>query len=88
MAGYDSSKLRLVTQDFEGTGAKLWFYTTAADSDATITGAGYFANGAKMGMSVGDIVDAIGTTGPKYKRYQVSAVGATTATVAAPTAIT
>ncbi len=88
MAGYDSSKLRLVTQDVEGTGAKLWFYTTAADADATIVGAGYFANGAKMGMAVGDLVDCVATTGPKYKRYQVSAVGAVTATVAAPTAIT
>jgi hypothetical protein len=88
MAGYDSTKLRLISQDIGAGVAKLWFYTTAADADATILGAGYFANGAKMGMTVGDLVDVVGTTGPKYKRYQVSAVGATTATVVAPTAIT
>lgn len=88
MAGYDSSQLRLVTQDFEGTKAKLWFYTTAADADGTIVGAGYFANGVKAGMAVGDLVDVVATTGPKYKRYQVASLSTTAATVAAPTAIT
>jgi len=88
MAGYDPTRLRLVTQDFEGSNAKLWFYTTAADADATIVGAGYFANGVKMGMAVGDLVDVVATTGPKYKRYQVASLSTTAATVAAPNAIT
>jgi hypothetical protein len=88
MAGYDSTKLSLVTQDFEGTAAKVWKYATAADADATIVGAGYFADGVAKGMAVGDLVDVIATTGPKYKRYQVASLGATAATVAAPTAIT
>ncbi len=40
-------------------------------------------------MVAGDIVDVVATTGPKYKRYQVTAVTAGgAATVAAPTAIT
>ena len=66
-----------------------WIYVTAADADATIAGAGYFADGAAKGMGVGDIVDVVATTGPKYKRYQVTAVTAGgAATVAAPTAIT
>ncbi len=67
-----------------------WLYVTASDADATIVGAGYFADGAAKGMAVGDVVDVVATTGPKYKRYQVTAVSAATgtATVSAPTAIT
>lgn len=89
MAGYDTSKLRLATDDFSGNVARRWDYTTAADADATIVGAGYFTDGYKKGMRVGDIVDVVATTGPKYKRYQctVATVGGA-CTVAAPTAIT
>lgn len=68
--------------------ARHFDYTTAADSDATIVGASYFSDGVSKGMRVGDLVDVIGTTGPKYKRYQVASVSGTAATVAAPTAIT
>jgi hypothetical protein len=40
-------------------------------------------------MQVGDLVDVVATTGPHYKRYQVTAQDGTgTVTVAAPTAIT
>lgn len=89
MAGYDSSKLRLSAQGIEGSypGAKLWVYTTAADALATINGAGYFANGVDFGMAVGDLVDVIATTGPKYIRLQVASVSGHAATTAAPTAI-
>ena len=67
-----------------------WLYVTASDADATIIASGYFADGAAKGMTVGDVVDVVATTGPKYKRYQVTAVSAATgaATVAAPVAIT
>lgn len=85
---YDSSKLSLIVEDIGNQGAAVWRYTTAADSDATIVGAGYFADGVTRGMKVGDLVDAIATTGPKYKRYQVASVSGAAATVAAPTAIT
>lgn len=87
---YVPDNLRLVTVDIEGRIAKIWNYTTAADADATVVGAGYFSDGAFKGMAVGDIVDVIATTGPKYKRYQCTVANATTgaATVAAPTAIT
>lgn len=88
MAGYDGTKLRLSTQDVQGGVAKLWIYTTASDADATIVGAGYFSDGVTRGMAVGDLVDAVATTGPKYKRYQVASVSGNAATVAAPTAIT
>jgi hypothetical protein len=67
-----------------------WLYVTASDADATIVAGGYFADGAAKGMVIGDVVDVVATTGPKYKRYQVTAVSAATgaATVAAPIAIT
>lgn len=85
---YTPATLRLATDDFSGNVARRWDYTTASDADATIVGSGYFSDGAKRGMKVGDLVDAVATTGPKYKRYQVTVVGATAVTVAAPTAIT
>jgi hypothetical protein len=66
----------------------VWNYITTSDSDGTITGAGYFSDGVLKGMKVGDLVDVIATTGPKYKRYQVASVSGNAATVAAPTAIT
>lgn len=67
---------------------RFFRYTTAADADATIVGASYFSDGVTKGMRVGDVVDVIATTGPKYKRYQVASVSGDAATVAAPTAIT
>lgn len=79
----------LVSGGIEGRVPQIWTYSTA-DADATIVGASYFADAYNKGMRVGDLVDAVNPTGPKYKRYQCSAVNATTgaATVAAPTAIT
>lgn len=71
-----------------GIKPRVFLYQTASDSDGTIVGAGYFSDGVTKGMRVGDIVDVIATTGPKYKRYQVASVSGAAATVAAPTAIT
>jgi hypothetical protein len=87
---YTPNTLRLMVYDVEGTVAKRWSYTTAADSDATITGAGYFSDGQLKGMVVGDMVEVVATTGPKMKAYQCTAVNTTTgtATVSTPTAIT
>lgn len=67
---------------------RFFVYQTASDADATIVGAGYFSDGVTKGMRVGDIVDVVATTGPKFKRYQVASVSGAAATVAAPTAIT
>jgi hypothetical protein len=64
------------------------YFNSAADSDATITGASWFSDGVTKGMRVGDLVDAINTGTAKYKRYQVASVSGAAATVAAPTAIT
>jgi hypothetical protein len=51
-------------------------------------GAGYFSDGVKQGMRVGDLLDVVQTPTVKYKRYQVASVSGAAATVAAPTAIT
>lgn len=95
MAGYDTTKLDLTVQriggGIGGAAAKLFFYTTAADADATIVGTGYFTDGFTKGMRAGDLVDVVATTGPKYKRYQVTTEGTAASpatTVSAPTAIT
>lgn len=85
---YTPNTVWLIGANIEGSGGKVWGYTTAADADATIVGASYFSDGASKGMVVGDLVDVIATTGPKYKRYQVASLTGNAATVAAPTAIT
>jgi hypothetical protein len=64
------------------------YYNSAADSDATIVGAGYFSDGVAKGMRKGDLVDCVNVATPLYKRYQVLSTSGATATVQAPTAIT
>lgn len=87
---YVPDNLALLDTQIGGYQPRVWRYTTAADADATIVGAGYFSDGYAKGMRVGDIVHVIATTGPKYKLYQCTVSSATTglSTVAAPTAIT
>ncbi|MBO0125218.1 hypothetical protein [Agrobacterium sp. OT33] len=85
---YVPDNLSLSDTQISGYQPRRWRYTTAADSDATIVGAGYFSDGVTKGMKVGDLVDVVATTGPKYKLYQVASVSGAAATVTAPTAIT
>lgn len=85
---YVPENLRLAFAPITDPVPRIFVYTTASDADATIAAASYFADGATKGMRVGDIVDVVATTGPKYKRYQVASVSGDAATVAAPTAIT
>lgn len=85
---YVSENLRLAFAPIGDPVPRVFVYTMANDADATIVGSGYFADGVTKGMRVGDIVDVVATTGPKYKRYQVASVSGEAATVAAPTAIT
>jgi hypothetical protein len=85
---YLPENLRLASAPIGDPVPRVFVYTTAADADATVVGSGYFADGVIKGMRVGDIVDVVATTGPKYKRYQVASVSGEAATVAAPTAIT
>jgi len=86
---YVSDNLNLVTATVGGEAPRIFTYKNATpDADAGIVGAGYFSDGIAKGMRIGDLVDAVQTGTAKYKRYQVTAVTATAATVAAPTAIT
>lgn len=85
---YAPDNLRMVFNAPGGAIPRLFQYETASDADATIVGSGYFSDGVTKGMRVGDLVDVVATTGPKYKRYQVASVSGVAATVAAPTAIT
>jgi hypothetical protein len=84
---YTPDTLSLVVSGVEGRAPQVFTYVTT-DADATITGASYFSDGAIKNMKVGDLVDAVNLTGPKYKRYQVASLSGNAATVAAPTAIT
>lgn len=86
---YVPDDLALVINPSTGKLPRVFIYRNAApDSDATITGAGFFSDGVPKGMRVGDIVDVMDTGTAKYKRYQVTSVSGDAATVAAPTAIT
>ncbi|MFK4060732.1 MULTISPECIES: hypothetical protein [Brucella] len=85
---YTPDTIAMIAQPIGGIVPRVFVYQTVSDSLATITGAGYFSDGKAKGMRVGDLVDVVATTGPKYARYQVTAITAAgAATVAAPTAI-
>jgi hypothetical protein len=80
---YDRRQLRLTGQAIDGVG-KEWAYLTT-DSLATIEAAGYFSDGAKLGMTIGDwviitIVDnpAAPTTCAAAGHRVVSALNAST----------
>ena len=64
------------------------YYDSAASSDATIVGTGWFSDGVSKGMRVGDLVEVVQIGTAKLKRYQCASVSGAAATVAAPTAIT
>lgn len=64
------------------------YYDAAPESDATLVGAGFIADGATKGMRKGDLVRVIQTATPKYKLYQVLSTSGAAATLQAPTAIT
>ena len=66
----------------------FYYYDAAAESDATLVGAGFFSDGVTKGMRKGDLIDVVQVATPKYKRYQVLSTSGTAATVQAPAAIT
>jgi hypothetical protein len=63
-----------------GGGPQKWVYTSA-DDDATVNGSGYFTNGVKLGMRLGDEVYVWDSTSPKGSHHYVSAVNSTTGAV-------
>ncbi len=85
---YTPNTLAVVAEPIGGIAPRVYIYQTVSDALATITASGYFSDGKAKGMRVGDLVDVVATTGPKYARYQVTAITAAGgATVSAPTAI-
>lgn len=87
---YVADNLAMVYQTMGAQGSlpRHFVYSTVSDSDATITGAGYFADGVTKGLRLGDTVTCYASTGPKFKTYQVTTVSGAAATVSTPTAIT
>lgn len=65
-----------------GSGPATWVYTDG-DAHADVDAAGYFTNGSKLGMKVGDIVFVQNTTGYTTTLHSVSAVTAGAATISA-----
>jgi len=54
-----------------------WVYKSP-DAAAVVAAAGYFTNGQKLGLKIGDLIEVINTTGNISTLHQVSAVGLTT----------
>lgn len=85
MAGYSTSfPPSLVTQGITYNGGpRTWIYTTT-DATATIDTAGYFSNGAFLGMKVGDMVLVYISGSPgtvTLNTYVVDSVNTTTGAV-------
>jgi len=85
---YTPDALSIVYATVGGTFRKFVYVDAAAESNATLVGASFFADGAAKGMRKGDIVDVIQPASPKAKQYQVASTSGAAATVAAVTAIT
>lgn len=82
MAGYVTDELNLVAPAVgNGDGGSLWTYINSAeDSAATIRGAGYFSNGVRKGLRVGDYIISCTTAGVGLL-YKVDSVSGDAATV-------
>ena len=65
-----------------GNAPSVWVYASA-DIHTDVDAAGYFTNGGKLGMKVGDIVFVQNTSGYTATLHAVSAVSAGAATVSA-----
>lgn len=63
-----------------GARPALWSYSST-DDDASVNGSGYFTNGKKLGMKLGDAVYVWDSTTPKGSMHYVSVVNSTTGAV-------
>ena len=63
---------RQIVQGLSGT-PSLWVYVDG-DDDATVNGAGYFSNGADLGMKLGDFLLHFDTTTPRGSVHFVTSV--------------
>lgn len=76
---YDNSKLNLVKSRVANGPA--WYDYTSADARATVEGAGYFSDGVKFGMRLGDKVVVCYTTGYVTTIHAVSVVSGLACTI-------
>lgn len=81
MAYETSNPPKCVLSGFGGS-ASIWVYTDG-DAHGDVDASGYFTNGAKLGMKVGDIVFVQNTTGYTTTLHSVSAVASGAATISA-----
>jgi hypothetical protein len=70
-----STPPRLITQGI--VGGKIWYYESA-DAIADVNTSGYFTNGYKLGMRVGDTVIVRDTSTPTTSLCTVTDVSAST----------
>lgn len=63
-----------------GNRPAIWSYSST-DDDASTNAAGYYSNGKKLGMKLGDWVYVWDSTTPKGSVHYVSSVNATTGAV-------
>ncbi len=76
MAGYTTAiPPRLLSPGLGSAAKQVWEYNTA-DTDTTVKTAGYFTNGDKLGMKVGDIVYVYVTSVPGVYIHFVQTVNA------------
>jgi hypothetical protein len=76
MAYSTSAPPQLIAQSVGGGGA-LWFYSSA-DAIATVNTSGYFTNGYRLGMKVGDSIIVRDTATPTQTLAVVMDVNTTT----------
>ena len=80
MAYSTSQPPRLMVPAMNAQTPQIWAYTSV-DDDATTNGAGYYTDGADLGMKLGDMVYVFDTTTPKGSLHWVSTVNTTTRAV-------
>jgi hypothetical protein len=80
---YTGNNLSRIAQTMEGTQGTFFYVAPAGDTLAQITGAGYFTDGNKRGMAIGDVVWVV-LGGANYECY-VATIGTAVAGVSAVT---
>lgn len=88
---YAPSELTVMNGGFLESSQNIWLYrNTAGDSASTVKGNGYFSDGVKKGMKVGDIVTIynLGGTAASTALYAVSDISTHPVTVTATVTLT
>jgi hypothetical protein len=80
---YTSNTLSQLIGTVEGTW-KEWLYLST-DNLSAVVASGYFSDGGKKGMGVGDVVWVVNQSTPSVTKLQVTAIGTSTVSVAGNT---